>query len=360
MGNKVEGTSNTQDTNGTGVNVNSDGKSCLNEDQIKQQRLAYLERKIAENSSNNKSLNTGESSKMDIEIDENLVKEQIQSQNIVNQKLLVSNNSISLNNNTNSNLNNNIVVNNNGNNNTNNNNFKKPEITVKQEQVNKINSTENKQQPQQQGKVIDFEHVAIEKIFKITLEKEKSDKLMYLENYSKGLTQLGKENKFRVNDLDNLIILLIDLEKDNIIDFFLTSFHRAYELIEVKFKKELQEKFSETLKLIASYFSMVLTYSENFDISLVYENVEERLAKYINETVDSNEEEVLKLFTMLFMSTEDNEESMKCVFNYIINIINRQNIKCFLENKSNVSKIIYMINTYTSYTCIIMYCYILF
>jgi hypothetical protein len=311
MGNKVEGNSNPQDSTDNSNPDNKNNQTGLNEEQIQKQRLAYLERKIAESSNNNNS------SKMEIEIPENLKKDII-----INTKSVTSNNPVQYNNNN--------ISNSNINNNNSSDRSKLNKVEVKQQIVN-----ETKPQPQ---KNIDFEHVAIEKIFKITIEKEKADKLMYLENYSKGLIGLGKENKFRVNDLDNLIITLIDLEKNNIVDFFLTSFHRAYELIEVKFKKELLEKFSDTLKLLASYFAMVLTYPENFDITLVYEKVEEKLAKYINDTVDSNEDEVLKFFTLCFVSTEDNEESMKCVFNYIVNIINRQNIKCFLENKSNVRK----------------------
>lgn len=313
MGNKVEGNSNQQENSNSNE---SDNKTHLNEEQIQKQRLAYLERKIAENSGNGNVSNTNNSTKMEIEIPENLIKAQSSTQNSqeVNQKIMTSTNPVQYNS-TNTFNNNNIEA-------------------SKQSNTETVKPVVTEVKPQ---KNIDFEHVAIEKIFKITTEKEKSDKLMYLENYSKGLIGLGKENKFRVNDLDNLIITLIDLEKNNIVDFFLTSFHRAYELIEVKFKKELSEKFSDTLKLLASYFAMVVTYPDNFDITLVYEQVEDKLAKYINDTVDLNEDEVLKFFTMCFISTEDNEESMKCVFNFIVNIINRQNIKCFLENKSNVS-----------------------
>lgn len=187
-------------------------------------------------------------------------------------------------------------------------------------------------------KEIDLEHVTIEKMFKVTLEKEKGDKLRFIDSYLQSLNECNKELKFRVGDLDNLIITLIDIEKSNIVNYLLTTFHRGYELIEVRFKKELAEKFSDSNRLLISYFSMIITSPENFDLELKYEDIEASIAKYFEETKEKNEEELLYFFTLCFQANEDNNETLRGVFNFIINIINRQNVKCYIETKANVSR----------------------
>ena len=311
MGNKVEG-------QGQQLNENNNQQGLNNNehqdwDQIKNQRLAYLE-KMAQLAQEEEQKNNVNSNKM--EIDDNF--------NENNNKI---ENTQSLNN-----LNNKIEPIPKTNNNINTYNIPKNQPQI-QQTIKPKTTTE----PVKPKKDIDLEHVTLEKMFKITLDKEKSDKAKLLAEYLQGLKDSNKELKFRVSDLDNLIVNLIELEKNNIVDFFLKSFHRGYELIEVRYKSLLADKFHDTNRLLISYLSMVLTYPENFDIDLKYNDTETVLMKFIEETKDSNEDELLYFFTLCFTANEENDETFRCVFNYIINIFNRQNIKCFIDLKGNVS-----------------------
>ena len=61
--------------------------------------------------------------------------------------------------------------------------------------------------PAQTKPIIDKEHVTLSKIFKISLEE--SDKFLYLELYLAQLLSLGKDPKFRLDNLDDIIISVI-------------------------------------------------------------------------------------------------------------------------------------------------------
>lgn len=179
---------------------------------------------------------------------------------------------------------------------------------------------------------IDLEHVTLEKIFRVCIEKSKADKAKYLENYSNSLINSGKENKFRVSDLDNLILVLIETEKVNILEYFLTSYHRAYELIEVKYKQLLAEKFGETLRMIASYFSLAVTSPESFDLVISSDSIFTALSKYYEET---SQDELISFLSNIYCSLEDSNESLIQFFDYIINFINQRNFKCLVDHKSS-------------------------
>ena len=85
------------------------------------------------------------------------------------------------------------------------------------------------QDPKKQ--IIDKEHITISKIFKISLEE--SDKFLYLEFYLAQLLSLNSEPKFRIKNLDDIIISLLSTErKETILDYLFDTFHRAIEMIE--------------------------------------------------------------------------------------------------------------------------------
>ena len=305
MGNKVEGQQPNGNDNQQNVNVENHDW-----DQIKNQRQAYLE-KMGQLAQEEELKNKVNSNSNKMEIDDN------------------SENDKKIDNIPINNLSNKIIQN------TNN------IIPVIKPQVQEITKPKV-QEPVKPKKEIDLEHVTIEKMFKITLDPLKSDKLRFMEEYLQGLTDAKKELKFRVSDLDNLIVNLIELEKNNIVDYFLKCFHRGYELIEIRYKALLAEKFYDTNRLIISYLSMVLTYPENFDIDINYNDTENIFLKFIEDTKETNQDELLHFFTLCFTANEENDETLKCIFNYIINIFNRQNIKCFIDQKGNVSLLFFL------------------
>lgn len=57
-------------------------------------------------------------------------------------------------------------------------------------------------------KKIDKEHVTIERIFRISLEE--SEKFLYLELYHAQILSQDKEIAFRINDLDDIVINIIN------------------------------------------------------------------------------------------------------------------------------------------------------
>jgi hypothetical protein len=59
-----------------------------------------------------------------------------------------------------------------------------------------------------QVKKIDKEHVTIEKIFKISLQE--SDRFLYLELFHAQLLSQDKEIAFRMKDLDDIVINIIN------------------------------------------------------------------------------------------------------------------------------------------------------
>lgn len=192
-------------------------------------------------------------------------------------------------------------------------------------------------QPQAQPKNIDLEHVTIEKTFRITLDKTKADKAKYLEAYAASLSENGKELKFRVTDMDNLIITMIEEEKTNIISYLFVTYHRAYELIEIKYKEMLKEKFSDTLRLLASYLSLIVTSPENFELNIPMDSIIKALDFYLNDTAEG---EAINLLKNVYIANEDNEEGLKQFFDIFINVINTKSIKSFMDNKGCVSILI--------------------
>ena len=221
-------------------------------------------------------------------------------------------------------------------------------ITNNQSQKKEISTPstiikETKVQPQVEQppkKDIDLEHVSIEKIFKITLDPLKSDKLTYVKNYFLQLEGIGSEQKFRVSDIDNLIINLIESEKSNIINFFFKSFHRSYEIVEVRFKDVLKEKFGDFNRILCSYLTMLILYPDNFGLDPNELKADTHIVNYIEETRESNESELLFFFSTMHKASKENQEDLNLLFNRILNYFNRQNAQYLTENKFNVSLLI--------------------
>ena len=96
-------------------------------------------------------------------------------------------------------------------------------------------------------KVVDKEHITISKVFKVTLDEEQSNKFTFLEEHLGILLSLGKEPKFRMNDLDEIIRYTIS-DKSNPLDYLFDIYHRSITMIEIKFRKEYDHTYKQILK----------------------------------------------------------------------------------------------------------------
>lgn len=187
----------------------------------------------------------------------------------------------------------------------------------------------------QPKKDIDLEHVAFEKIFKITLDETKADKMKYVETYLAQLMSLDKEPKFRVNDIDSLIMIFISEENKNIVSFLLSSYNRAYNIIEIKFKNELKDKFADFLKILASYLSLILLCPENFELESNKSKFESEFKKYVEETFEKDISELLNLLNN-FESCTDDLSSCQKLFDVLINLYIKKNSESLIKHKTNV------------------------
>lgn len=187
----------------------------------------------------------------------------------------------------------------------------------------------------QPKKDIDLEHVAFEKIFKITLDETKVDKMKYVETYLAQLMSLDKEPKFRVNDIDSLIMIFISEENKNIVSFLLSSYNRAYNIIEIKFKNELKDKFADFLKIIASYLSLILLCPENFELESNKSKFESEFNKYVEETFEKDINELLNLLNNFEGCTDDLSSCQK-LFDVLINLYIKKNSESLIKHKTNV------------------------
>lgn len=187
----------------------------------------------------------------------------------------------------------------------------------------------------QPKKDIDLEHVAFEKIFKITLDETKADKMKYVETYLAQLMSLDKEPKFRVNDIDSLIMIFISEENKNIVSFLLSSYNRAYNIIEIKFKNELKDKFADFLKILASYLSLILLCPENFELETNKSKFESEFKKYVEETFEKDISELLNLLNN-FESCTDDLSSCQKLFDVLINLYIKKNSESLIKHKTNV------------------------
>ena len=81
-------------------------------------------------------------------------------------------------------------------------------------------------------KQIDKEHVTIERIFRISLEE--SEKFLYLEMFHAQQMSQDKEIAFRIKDLDDIMINIINsperVNKNNITNIYKESQHYSLSL----------------------------------------------------------------------------------------------------------------------------------
>ena len=174
-------------------------------------------------------------------------------------------------------------------------------------------------------KKIDYENTTIEKVFHITLDEDNQKKYLYLEFYLAKLLSLNQTPTFKLDNLDDIILNIMNEEtiKSNLIDYFLECFHRAYEIIEVRFKEVLGPSFSKIHLTIVSYFGQILSSPENFQMHISKKEIIQIINNYY---LNANDDEIIFLFKDITLNYEDNIDSISLVINYLFEIIHKENL----------------------------------
>lgn len=155
---------------------------------------------------------------------------------------------------------------------------------------------------------------------------------------------------FKLDELDEYMLEIINNEEinKNIIENFLTFFSRAYTMLEVKHKHDLDRKYLQIRKTICSYLGLIISNPENFGLKL---NEQILIKNFIDFYHEAEREEFDFLITDLVNSLADDFDGLKKVFAYyIFGIFHDMNLKSecnFYQNdkvKNNLNTIIRMLN----------------
>ena len=201
---------------------------------------------------------------------------------------------------------------------------------------------ENNDNPSSNKKVIDKEHITISKVFKVTLEEEQSDKFTFLEEHLGILLSLGKDPKFRINDLDEIIRYLIT-DKSNPLDFLFATYHRSITMIEIKFRKEYDESYKQIHRILANYISSLLT-----DPSLLNKNIKEneKYESFKKYLAGCDMDELGFILYDIGLAISSDEKALNIVFGFFfryINEYNNENFKNFIKSNYKESLVKNMI-----------------
>ena len=194
---------------------------------------------------------------------------------------------------------------------------------LSQPQENKDNQSPNK-------KIIDKEHITISKVFKATLEEEQSDKFTFLEEHLGILLSLGKDPKFRINNLDEIIRYLIT-DKPNPLDYLFDTYHRSITMIEIKFRNEYDNTYKQIHRILANYICSLMT-----DPSLLNKNINdnEKYKSFKNYLLKCDMDELGFILYDICLGNNSDEKALKTVFGFFFRYINEDNI----ENFKNIIK----------------------
>ena len=204
-------------------------------------------------------------------------------------------------------------------------------------------------------KVIDKEHTTISKIFKAKLEEEGNDNFTYLDEYLGILLSLGKEPKFRINDLDEIIHQLIK-DKENPLKYLFVTYHRSIVMIEIKYRKEYDKTYKQIHRILANYISIILTDPSILNINISEEEKYENFKQYLTEC---NMDELGFILYDIGLGNGSDEKALKTVFGFFfryINEYNRENFKSFIKSdykKSLVKNMIILKSLFKAFPQII-------
>ena len=152
------------------------------------------------------------------------------------------------------------------------------------------NKIEEEQKPKKIKKDIDYENVTIEKVFHITLSEENPKKYLFLDFYLAKILSLEESPSFKLDNLDDIILTVINEPsiKGNLLNYLLDCFHRAYEIIEIRFKDTLGPNFAQIHLAIATYFGQVVSSPESFDLNVNKKQISEIIKNYYLKTSEED------------------------------------------------------------------------
>ena len=191
--------------------------------------------------------------------------------------------------------------------------------------------------PKPAKKNIDLENKTIEKVFRITLSEENPKQYLLLELFLAKLLSIGQNPSFKLENLDDIILTVINEPsiKPNLLNYLLECFHRAYEIIENRYKDTLDPKFAEIHLSIATYFGQVVSSPDSFDLNITKKEISEIIKNYYLKT---SEEEFLCLFKDITINCGDDVESLSLVLHYLFEIMHMENLDKQTFFKGNAIK----------------------
>ena len=197
--------------------------------------------------------------------------------------------------------------------------------------TNLSQQVENNDNPSPNKKVIDKEHITISKVFKVTLEEEQSDKFTFLEEHLGILLSLGKEPKFRINNLDEIIRYLI-MDKSNPLDYLFSTYHRSITMIEIKFRKEYDNSYKQIHRILANYICSLLT-----DPSLLNKNIKEneKYESFKKYLAGCDMDELGFFLYDIGLAISSDEKALNIVFGFFFRYIheyNKENFQNFIKS----------------------------
>ena len=187
-------------------------------------------------------------------------------------------------------------------------------------------------------KVVDKEHITISKVFKVTLDEEQSNKFTFLEEHLGILLSLGKEPKFRMNDLDEIIRYTIT-GKANPLDYLFETYHRSITMIEIKFRKEYDNTYKQIHRTLANYIGTLLNDPTIFNKKI---NDKERYESFKKYLTTCDIDELGFILYDIGLGIENDEKALKNVFGYFfkyINEYNKENFKSLIKSNYKESLI---------------------
>ena len=210
--------------------------------------------------------------------------------------------------------------------NNNNNEFDKEKNNeVKENEDNTDENQVKKEEAKPVKKDIDYENITLEKVFHITLSEENPKKYLFLDFYLAKLLSMEQSPSFKLDNLDDIILTVINDPsiKPNLLNYLLDCFHRAYEIIEIRFKDILGPNFAQIHLAIATYFGQVVSSPESFELNVTKKQISEIIKSYY---LKASEEEFLFLFKDITINCGDDIESLSLVLHYLFEIIHMENI----------------------------------
>jgi len=204
-----------------------------------------------------------------------------------------------------------------------NNNEESPQTEKNNEKQKDEKQDEEAPKPVQKN--IDLENKTIEKVFRITLSEENPKQYLFLELFLAKLLSIGQNPSFKLENLDDIILTVINEPsiKSNLLNYLLECFHRAYEIIENRYKDTLDPKFVEIHLSIATYFGQVVSSPESFDLNITKKQISEIIKNYYLKT---SEEEFLCLFKDITINCGDDVDSLSLVLHYLFEIMHMENL----------------------------------